>query len=226
MEPSRQEIQKIWDHFEVGSEDPIALRFICPKGVDYALPTLNITFNCQDFPDVEDRKRAFEDEALRRNVQGYNVYHLMNVIDPAFKGNLHNGLAVKDVHILARRYLLIDFDREDTKQPASMDELQEVAAVAREVARHLRSTYGYKPLRVFSGNGFHLYLPLDNLPNTPETRDFCHTILLGLAKQFNTEHVKVDTGVANASRITKLPGTIARKGLESEGRKYQIAGVL
>lgn len=48
MEPSRQEIQKIWDHFEVGSEDPIALRFLRPKGVDYELPTLNVTFNSSD----------------------------------------------------------------------------------------------------------------------------------------------------------------------------------
>lgn len=226
MKPSRQEIQKIWPYFPVGPEDPLSLRFLCPKGVEYRLPALNITFNSRDFPNLQERKRAFEEEALRRNLEGYNVYHLMNVIDPAFKGDLHNGLAVSDVDILTRRYLLIDFDRDDTKQPASNEELQEVASVAREVNRHLYSEYGYRPLKVFSGNGFHLYLPLGNLSNTPEVRDFCHTILLGLAARFDTKHVKVDTGVANASRITKLPGTIARKGLECEGREYRIARVL
>lgn len=226
MKPSRQEIHKIWAYFDVGPDDPIALRLICPKGVEYKLRPLNITFNSRDFPDVEERKRAFEDEALRRNLEGYNVYHLMNVIDPGFKGDLHNGLAVSDADIRSRRYLLIDLDRGDTTQPASKEELQEVASVAREVNRHLHAEYGYKPLRVFSGNGFHLYLPLGNLSNTLEVKDFCHTILLGLADQFNTQDVKVDTGVANASRITKLPGTIARKGVESEGREYQIARVL
>ena len=98
--------------------------------------------------------------------------------------------------------------------------------VARDIQRHLREEFGYKPIRVFSGNGCHLYLPLANLPNTEETREHCHSILLRLARKFNTGSVNVDTSVANASRITKLPGTVARKGLESEGRAYQLARVL
>jgi DNA primase len=135
-------------------------------------------------------------------------------------------MAVSGPDIIARRYLLIDVDREDTTQPASMEELTEVVGVARDIQRHLCEEFGYKPIRVFSGNGCHLYLPLANLPNTKENGEYCHSILLSLAREFNTDSVKVDTSVADAPRITKLPGTVARKGLESEGRAYQLARVL
>jgi DNA primase len=224
--PSREEIQKIWGHFPVGLNDFISIRALCPKGVEYFLYTQNVTFNAIDFPDVEERKRAFEDKVMKLNVEGYNVYFVMNLISPEFRGNLRNTAAVSDTDIIARRYLLIDIDRDDTTQPASMEELTEVVGVARDIQRHLREEFGYKPIRVFSGNGCHLYLPLANLPNTEETREHCHSILLRLARKFNTGSVNVDTSVANASRITKLPGTVARKGLESEGRAYQLARVL
>ena len=47
-----------------------------------------------------------------------------------------------------------------------------------------------------------------------------------LANKFDNEIVKIDTVVYNASRITKVVGTIARKGLESEGRPYRMARVI
>jgi hypothetical protein len=226
MLPSREEMQKIWGHFPVGLNEAISIRALCPKGVEYDLYTHNVTFNAIDFPEVEERKRAFEDKAMELNIEGYNVYFVMNLISPEFRGNQRNKLAVCDLDIIARRYLLIDVDREDTTQPASMGELEEVFNVVRNIRRHLRDEFGYKPIRVFSGNGCHLYLPLANLPNTEENREHCHSILLRLARKFNTDSVKVDTSVYNASRITKLPGTVARKGLESEGRAYQLARVL
>jgi hypothetical protein len=57
-------------------------------------------------------------------------------------------------------------------------------------------------------------------------------MLEALAKRYDTATVKVDTGVYNASRITKVPGTIARKGVEVEDptgineRCYRMASVL
>jgi hypothetical protein len=48
----------------------------------------------------------------------------------------------------------------------------------------------------------------------------------GLADKFDNNIVKVDTSVFNASRITKVVGTIARKGIESEGRPYRKACML
>ena len=43
---------------------------------------------------------------------------------------------------------------------------------------------------------------------------------------FDTETHKVDTTVHNASRITKMIGTVARKGKESAGRPYRKAKMI
>jgi len=47
--------------------------------------------------------------------------------------------------------------------------------------------------------------------------------LKALAVRFNNSVVGADTSVFNASRITKVIGTVARKGIASEGRPYRIA---
>ena len=77
---------------------------------------------------------------------------------------------------------------------------------------------------MMSGNGFHLYFPLDDLPNT-ETALVKGT-LKELSRRFDSKTVKIDTSVFNASRVTKVPGTIMRKGEASEGRPYRMAKLL
>ena len=52
------------------------------------------------------------------------------------------------------------------------------------------------------------------------------SLLKNLATEFDNDTVKIDTTVFNASRITKVVGTFARKGLESEGRPYRMARVI
>jgi hypothetical protein len=64
-----------------------------------------------------------------------------------------------------------------------------------------------------SGNGWHLLYPLD-LPNDKQTKEVVKGVLDGLASMFDDEKVKIDTAVANASRITRLYGTMNRKGDE------------
>jgi hypothetical protein len=64
-----------------------------------------------------------------------------------------------------------------------------------------------------SGNGWHLLYPLD-LPNDKQTKEVVKGVLDGLASMFDDEKVKIDTAVHNASRITRLYGTMNRKGDE------------
>jgi hypothetical protein len=76
-----------------------------------------------------------------------------------------------------------------------------------------------------SGNGHHLYYVLQDVPNTPEATSTVHQVLQNLAARFDNANVKIDTSVFNASRITKVPGTIMRKGAESLLRPYRMAVV-
>lgn len=221
----RAAISKMWQIFPVAPGEPIHLRAIWPKGVPGRCKAQNATFTASRYPNVADRQQAFERVALELNGLGYNVYTVLNRIDPSFEGNEHNHLAVNDEHIVRRRYLLIDIDRAETRQPISDDEIEDILEVVGQVENHLNKAYGYKRLTVFSGNGCHIYFPID-LPNTPEAKELCRDLLRRMARKFDTATVKIDTTVYNASRITKVPGTVARKGLETEERPYRMAEVV
>lgn len=223
MPDARTEIAKTWNIFSVGAEDPIHLRAIGPKGASVKLPTKNITFNAEVYPEISDRQAMFEQMAIRLNDAGYNIYMIFNQICKSFQGDEHNGLAVKDADIACRRYLLIDIDRVEATQPATDDEMEEITEVANAIEHNLDMHFGYDPITVFSGNGAHIYFPLANLPNDVDIKSLCQRILKNLALRFNTPRVEIDTTVFNAARITKVPGTIARKGVESEGREFQMA---
>ncbi len=210
----REAMSKMWAIFPVGPDDPIHLRAIWGKGVPNQQPVQNITFNARVYPDVIDRQRAFEDVAIHLNRRGYNIYTVFNRIDPSFAGDEGNGLAVKDEHIVERRYLLIDLDRALTTAPATDDEIDEIFRVVGKVEQDLFFSKGHDPIATCSGNGAHIYLPLANLQNDTATKELCRLMLLALADKYNTQTAKVDTSVFNAARITKVPGTVARKGIE------------
>ena len=199
------------------------LRAIWPKGVPSAQPAKNMTFTAKDYPDLADRQAAFEAKALELNARGFNIYICLNPVELSFAGNGH---AVGDKHVKCRRYLLIDIDRCVTHEPISDQEMDDVLAVVGRVEIDLRARWGYEPLTVFSGNGGHIYFPLGNIPNTPATKALCQSILRKLAEEYDTPTVKIDTSVFNAGRITKVPGTVARKGLETEERPYRMAHVI
>ena len=50
-----------------------------------------------------------------------------------------------------------------------------------------------------------------DLPNDAPSATLVENVLKALAEMFDTPAVHIDTGVANASRIIKLPGTMTRK---------------
>ena len=226
MPNAPDEISKMWQIFTIGTEDPISLRALSPQGARSVLPVKNITFTASKYPAPEDRKKAFEAKALRLNAVGYNIYIVMNPIRPDFEGDDNNGIAVRDGDILCRRLLLIDCDRTNAVGPIHEDEIDEVLAFAGRIEAHLLEVHDLESVMVFSGNGVHLYLPLDDLPNDTPFKTYCQNLLQGFAAEFDTIKFKVDTSVYNASRITKVPGTIARKGSEDEDHPYQMAQVV
>ena len=210
---------KMWNFFHVGQDDPIHQRMVWGKGVPNPRPPKNLTFTAETYPCVSDRKQAFIDRAIKLNRAGYNVYTCFNPVSAAFRGDGLNGLAVKDADIVRRRFLLVDVDRADTGAPATSDELDEVFGVAGQIERDYFFSKGLDPITVNSGNGAHIYIPID-LPNDEASKLLCQKMLQALAAKYDTPTVKVDTGVYNAGRITKVPGSIARKGLEVEDAAY------
>lgn len=215
------EMTRVWGIVQIGPNDPISLRAI-PSAFMHA-PVQDRTFSPRDHPNVAARKLAFENAAIALNMQGYNCYIIMNRVREGFCGSK----AVADRDILVRTLLLIDIDRAwKANCPASTAELHDCMLVA-QAARAFLTSIGFPAgCATFSGNGFHLYYRLDSLPNHRPTRDQIKALLKGLAARFNTKAAHVDAVVYNASRITKLPGTIAYKGASSPGREYRMARLL
>jgi hypothetical protein len=215
---SEDHIAKLQALFAIGVENPITLRAIAAnrRGV------VNRTFHAGQHPDLADRWGAFLTEAHRLNADGFNIYTCLNPIVPTFSGE-----AVCDEDIQCRRLLLIDLDRAQTaKVPATDDEIKRADEVADAIASWFSERTGEQAVRVMSGNGVHLYLRLDDLPNDEATDLACKAMLAQLASEFDTSHVKVDKAVFNASRITKVPGTIAYRGLATQDRPFRTAAFL
>jgi hypothetical protein len=213
------EIKKLWKIIATGSTSVLELRGLWPAGILPGNKALTQLFRARDYPSVDACKSAFEAEALRLNSLGYNIYIVMNPINEFFQGN-----SAGDADISHRDLLLIDIDRtEKKKEPATDDEVEAAGQVANAIKAFMEERGWSDPIRVMSGNGHHLYYVLADVPNDEESKLRVQQLLLTLAQRFDTDIVKVDTVVFNASRITKVPGTIARKGLESEGRSYRMA---
>ena len=215
----------ITDHCKVHpllGTNPISLRALKPPGSPLNLYTLNRTYFPADFGSSDALKQQFERDALELSHSGYNVYTVMNVI----REDLPANRAVGDADIVARQLLLIDIDRVgDTKNPATDEEVSAAFDLASEVAKYLEDKGFPKPMRVHSGNGVHLYYRLEPV-NEALIGASVSKLLKGIANRFNNEIVGVDTSVGNPSRITKVIGTLARKGVESGGRPFRVAKLL
>jgi hypothetical protein len=212
-----EEIKNLWKIKLTNANSTIELRAI--KKQDGKEPEIVIKlFSGKNFQSVEELRLAFEKEALRLNAQRFNIYVVMNPINDSFM-----GYSASDKDIAYRDLLLIDIDRHNTKNPATNQELEDANMLANKVAEYLKEGGWEDPIKVMSGNGYHLYYILNNVINSEDNTEAIKGFLRDLAAAFDNDLVKIDTSVFNASRITKVVGTIAYKGEESSDRPYRMA---
>ena len=213
---AHEEIKKLWDIKVVNESSILELRAI--KGSQI----VSTLFKSSRYKSIDELRTAFENEALRLNAAGYNVYYVMNPIREDFDSG-----SVTDKDIECRDLLLIDIDKIGHKGESSTDdELEAARLLSMEIAGYLQSEGWDEPIRMMSGNGYHLYCLLSKLPNDEKTKALVEGVLHELADKFKNDIVAVDTVVFNASRITKVPGTIARKGPNTAERPHRMAVVI
>jgi hypothetical protein len=217
MTTQAQEIKNIWRIKALGGTSVLELRAIHPTS-----KPISKLFKGENFASADALKLAFEDEALRLNAAGYNIYYVMNPIREDFVSG-----SAKDKDIAYRDLLLIDIDKVAHKGESSTDtELEAARLLSEQIAAFLESEGWDEPIRMMSGNGYHLYYVLNELLNDEINKALVEGALNELAGKFNNTIVAVDTVVFNASRITKVPGTIARKGECTAQRPHRMAVVL
>lgn len=164
------------------------------------------------------------EHAAKEERQGRNVYQTLNALpaDLAYR----EGDGTKDKEVKRRRWLMVDAD---PIRPAGISatnaEREQARAIAREIVAYSRDRRWPEPHVFDSGNGLHLMFPID-LANDAEAQGLVKGALEGLMLRFGTEGVKVDTSVHNASRVTRVYGTMNRKGKDADPRPHRRSGLL
>lgn len=125
-----------------------------------------------------------------------------------------------------RRWIFIDVDPVRESDPASDEEVASAESKYEAVLIWL-SEHGIEPrMTAMSGNGYHIYVPVDGWPNNEEHNNLAKAFIGVLDAKFSDERVKVDTVTANPGRVAKIPGTVSRKGEHSAFRPYRTSSVL
>lgn len=131
--------------------------------------------------------------------------------------------AVDDGAVTRRWWLLLDVDHDraaDTN--ATNGELQRTDIVREAVKNYLTKCGWPDAVEADSGNGRHLLYRID-LPNDDESKRIVNGVLAYLNRTFSRDGVHIDTKVGNASRITKLYGTMTRKGPATVERPHRLS---
>lgn len=146
------------------------------------------------------------------------IYVVLNQLNSSLLARSANrikewsDMTTTDQHIERRRWLYIDCDPERPSGISSTaEELQSAVDRSNQVADWLKGQGLCEPIHSVSGNGTHLLFPVD-LPNDDESTALITSILKVLSKRFSDDVVKIDEVVFNAARISRLYGTMARKG--------------
>jgi hypothetical protein len=215
-------VDEMWSVFNEPGPLVIEVRAIWPKDIAPVQRTLSRCFDSAHYPDLAAFRSAVEAYVTKMNQRGYNMYATLNPL----RSGLSQSHTASDDDVTCRRRLLIDIDRDGAKEhPASDAQIGAARILADQIERFLDELDWPKPVRVMSGNGYHLVYPLDDLPNTNEVTQAVRALLQSLKSKFSGNGLSVDTSVSNASRVTKLPGTLARRGTEIENHPYRVARI-
>jgi hypothetical protein len=152
----------------------------------------------------------------RPEVAGLNAYQTLNPLSPRTPEKhgvqrdilflASRGQLSSDEDVERRRGLLLDSDVVKPTGTAATDAQRKAAHQhSRELQEHLTAEGWPLPLAFDSGNGGHGVYRTD-LPNDRETSFLLSNFLQVAARKFNTATVKLDKGMFNASRITRLYG--------------------
>lgn len=170
------------------------------------------------------------------------IYFSLNEINPALLSRRANRIETRmaknaattsDDDVIRRRWFVVDIDAERASGISSTDEEHSATLeVSEKIARFLSEFYEFPgPVVADSGNGAHLLYRID-LPNDEKSKTLIERCLQALGAAFDTPAKdgnpgwEVDPTMANAARICKLYGTLARKGDHTPERPHRRARIL
>jgi putative DNA primase/helicase len=153
-------------------------------------------------------------------------WSIQPLIPEAVTNDLQRRKASGNDSVATRRWIFIDVDPVRESDPASDEELTAAESKYEAVLLWLNE-HGMKPgMTAMSGNGFHIYVPVDGWPNDDEHNNLAKAFIGVLDAKFSDNRAKVDVATANPGRVAKIPGTVSRKGEHSAFRPFRTSSVL
>lgn len=180
------------------------------------------------FDDFEALARA----AVERSGRADGVYITINPVHPGLLSRAPrnrvqragNQGTTSDREVRTRRSILVDID---PVRPTGISSTDEEHAKALDLARRIRddlSAIGWpQPILADSGNGGHLIYGVD-LP--VDDGGLVSRVLKSLSAKYSTNECKVDEKMFNPARISKIYGTLTRKGENTPERPHRVARIV
>ena len=168
----------------------------------------------------------------KQDLEGTNVYIVLNAINEACYSRIQRDTlmaldtATSDTDIEAREWILIDIDPVRPKDTSSTQEQVDKALKKCGVVHNFLLEQGFpRPIIGFSGNGYHLLYKL-KMQNNKENVELLKGFLSALDELFSDDEMHIDKVNFNASRVCKLYGTLAQKGLNTEERPHRMSKII
>jgi hypothetical protein len=168
--------------------------------------------------------------AMEWTVKAEGCYVTINPVNPDLLARAANRVVKRPKHttadsdIVSRVGLVFDAD---PVRPAGISATDKEKTLARERIQKLVEELAYRgwpdPILADSGNGFHARYKID-LP--ADDGGLVERVLKAAAARFSDDRVKIDTTLANPSRVIKLYGTMARKGDDIPARPHRLTRVI
>ena len=210
-------IRKWWDIF-VGAEGFTEVRILGKFTYSGYFKSLdNLLEAIQPYAEMDDEQ----------------IYFVLNDIDPLCYGRKQCEKFVKnakittnDGDIVHRRWVLCDFDPVRRSGTNSTDEQLGFAhQKAQAVFRFLRDRGFSEPVICKSGNGYHCLYRID-APATDEVTEIIKNFFKYMGSIFTDDKVDFDEKNFNAARISKLYGTMAKKGANIEEMPWRMSDII
>lgn len=171
---------------------------------------------------------AFKTVDLRKA----NVFYSLNKIaDDCYSREQHERFVqvmdtTSDGDIESYEWLLVDIDPNRKSGISSTDkELNFAKEKATRIRLYMIELGFSEPIVAISGNGVHLLYAI-NLLNTDENKELIKRCLHSIDYLFTDENISVDKSVFNPARVSKLYGTVARKGADTEERPHRMSRIV
>ena len=156
---------------------------------------------------------------IKRLEKDFNIYTTFNCFDTVENNTVSN----KDIKKI--KFILLDIDPKRPSGTASTDEQKEEAKKVFDNCLQYLEDNNIHYYTFDSGNGYHALIPID-IECTKENSRIIKELLYHLDSKFSSERARVDTGVHNPARITRLYGTLNTKGIQIKPECCRISKFL